>query len=127
MFIVSRAVIILSPNRAAGYANNTQLEPSDIGEGVYALSCYTEVTQCCRDQDNIIGDALGDWIGPDGNSLSKTNDDGFYVTRKLSSITLNHRSNTGGTVSEGLYCCRIPRPEGMIQTFCVNVLSGKFS
>ncbi len=116
----SPAVIVLSTGGTV-YTNNTDLLPADIGEGVSALSCHTELTTCCRDQDNPTGEALGDWIGPDRNSVSEISDEGFYVTRERNSITINYRSNTCSTVMGGLYCCRIPRAGGITRKFCVNV------
>ena len=118
--VFPHTVITLSPSETS-YANNTELQLSDIGKGVSALSCHTELTACCRDQDNPTGEALGDWVGPDGNSLPEKNDKGFYVTREMRSITLHHNDTTGTTVPGGLYCCRIPRTEGLMLTFCVNV------
>ncbi len=114
----SPAVIVLSIGGTV-YTNNTDLLPADIGEGASALSCHTELTTCCRTQDNPTGETLGDWVGPDGNSLPETSDEGFYTTRGLRSITLNRLGDA--TVNQGLYCCRIPRAGNTMQTFCVNV------
>ena len=85
--------------------NNSALAVSDIGEGASALTCHTELTTCCREQDNPSG-ALGEWIGPDSNQISTNSTDRFYVTRQQSSISLNRGGNS--TVG-GLYCCVIPR------------------
>ena len=97
--------------------NNSALAVTDIGEGASALTCHTELTTCCREQDNPSGGALGEWIGPDSNQISTNSTDRFYVTRQQSSISLNHGGNS--TVG-GLYCCVIPRPGGEM-TFCVEV------
>ncbi len=54
----SPAVIVLSIGDTV-YTSNTVLLPTDIGEAVgSALSCHTELTTCCRDQDNPTGGAL---------------------------------------------------------------------
>ncbi len=114
-------LVIALSSREITYDNNTKLEPSDIGEGVFALGCHTELTTCCRDQDNPNGEALGDWVGPDGNSLPETRDDGFYMTREMSSVSFNLPANA--TVPGGLYCCTIPRAGGVTEIFCVDVQS----
>ena len=99
--------------------NNSELSLSTIGEGVSALSCHTELTTCCRDQDSPTGEALGDWVGPDGSSLPETSDNGFYVTREMSSVSLNLVE--GSSVSAGSYCCQVPRSGGGISTHCIMV------
>ena len=86
---------------------------------VTIISCHTELTTCCRDQDNPTGEALGDWVGPDGNSLPETSDDGFYVTRNMSSVSLNLVE--GSSVTAGSYCCQIPRSGGGTSTHCIRV------
>ena len=102
--------------------NNVMLPITDIGEGASALTCHTELTTCCREQDNPSGGALGEWIGPDSNQIPESSSRlGFYVTRQQSSISLNHGGNS--TVG-GQYCCVIPRTRGDM-TFCVNVQVGE--
>ena len=97
--------------------NNSNIVITDIGEGASALTCHTELTTCCREQDSPSGGALGEWIGPDSNQISTNSTDRFYVTRQQSSISLNRGgSNTVG----GLYCCVILRAGGEM-TFCVQV------
>ena len=100
--------------------NNSALAVTDIGEGASALTCHTELTTCCREQDNPSG-ALGEWIGPDSNQISTNSTDRFYVTRQQSSISLNRG---GSNTVEGLYCCVIPRTKGEA-TLCVNVSTGE--
>ncbi len=99
--------------------NNSEMSLLIIGEGVSALNCHTELTTCCRDQDNPTGEALGDWVGPDGNSLPETSDNGFYVTRNLSSVSLNLVD--GSSVTAGSYCCQVPRSGGGMSTHCIVV------
>ncbi len=100
-------------------SNNTELSLASIGEGVSALSCHTELTTCCRIQDNPTGEALGDWVGPDGNSVSETSDEGFYVTRENGSVSLNLVE--GSSDAAGSYCCRVPRSGGVTSTHCIVV------
>ncbi|XP_064386320.1 CUB and sushi domain-containing protein 1-like isoform X2 [Halichondria panicea] len=109
------------------YTNNTALSFSLIGEGSSALTCHTELSTCCREQDNPNGGALGGWRGPDGGvsvpseAAIGTTAEGFYVTRGISTISLNRRCSE--TNAGGVYCCTIPRAGGITQTFCVDVQS----
>ena len=114
------AVIPLSM-RGTILTNNSALAITDIREGASALTCHTELTTCCREQDNPSGGALGEWIGPDSNRISNNSTDKFYVTRQQSSISLNHGGNS--TVG-GQYCCVIPRTGGLT-TLCVQI-HGKY-
>ncbi|XP_064386173.1 uncharacterized protein LOC135334783 [Halichondria panicea] len=104
------------------YTNNTALSFSLIGEGSSALTCHTELSTCCREQDNLNGGALGGWRGP-GGDIPEASDaspsEGFYVTRNISTISLNRCRNE--MLARGLYCCTIPRTSGTNQTFCVDV------
>ena len=121
----SPAVIVLSIGGTVYNTNNTALSFSLIGEGSSALTCHTELSTCCREQDNPNGGTLGGWRGPDGVSLPSeadfgaTAEGGFYVTRGVSTISLNRRGTV--TFAGGLYCCTIPRASGANQTFCVDV------
>ena len=99
--------------------NNSVVSISLIGEGASALTCHTELTTCCREQD-YNGTALGEWIGPDSSQIPESGrSSGFYVLREQSSISLNIRksSNQPG----GTYCCVVPRVSGMTRTFCVVI------
>ena len=123
----SPAVIVLSIGGTV-YTNNTALSVSLIGEGSSALTCHTELSTCCREQDNPNGGALGGWRGPDGVGVpSEANfgatAEGFYVTRNVSTISLNQRGSI--TLSGGV-CCTIPRAGGANQIFCVNVQGTAF-
>ncbi len=115
---ILRAVIRLSSSSMAIISNNTELSLSTIGSGS-ALSCHTELTTCCRDQDNPTGGALGDWIGPNRNSVSETRNEGFYVTREMSSVSLNLVE--GSSDAAGSYCCRVPRSGNVTSTHCIIV------
>ena len=98
--------------------NNSEVTISHNGEGASALTCHTELTTCCREQDNPSGGALGEWIGPDSNQIPESSStSGFFVTRQQSSISLNIESNNS---VGGQYCCVIPRTEGEM-TLCVQV------
>ena len=104
--------------------NNTAVALSTIGEGVSALNCHTELTTCCRDQDNPTGEALGAWVGPDGNSLPETRgQEGFYIAREMSSLSLNLVEDSR-SVAAGSYCCQVPRSGGEMTTYCI-MITGK--
>ncbi len=115
------AVIVLSIGGSV-YTNNTALSFSLIGEDSSALTCHTELSTCCRGVDNN-GNALGGWRGPDGD-IPETIGDGFYVTRNVSTISLNRRGTE--TTLAGVYCCTIPRAGGITQIFCAEVQGTTF-
>ncbi len=98
--------------------NNSALSLEIIGST--ALTCHTELSICCRTQDNNDSKALGEWTGPDGDSiLDSPNTDGFYVLRGMSSISLNLAE--GSSEVAGTYCCQVPRESGATTTHCVMV------
>ncbi len=98
-------------------SNNSVLSLVTIGEGSSALTCHTELTTCCRGVDNN-GKALGGWTGP-GGDISESSMDGFYVSRGMSSISLNLAE--GSSEVAGTYCCQVPRESGATTTHCVMV------
>ena len=113
-------------------ANNSVLPLAAIGEN--ALTCHTELTTCCRREDNNGSNALGRWTGPDGNSIPEavsgpggdipeSSDDGFYVSRDMSSISLNLAD--GSSEAAGTYCCQVPRDSGMTTHCIVVTVTGK--
>ncbi|XP_064386419.1 uncharacterized protein LOC135334961 isoform X2 [Halichondria panicea] len=97
-------------------ANNSILSLAAIGSS--ALTCRTELSTCCRGEDNN-GNALGGWRGPNGDSIPDSNTDGFYVSRGMSSISLNYAE--GSSEVAGTYCCQVPRESGATTTHCVMV------
>ena len=101
-------------------ANNSVLSLAAIGEGSSALTCHTELTTCCRGEDNN-GNALGEWTGPNKASIpdSNANTDRFYVSRGMSFISLNLAE--GSSEVAGTYCCQVPRESGATTTHCVMV------
>ncbi len=111
-------VIPLSRGSSA-IANNSALSLAAIGEGSSALTCHTELTTCCKIQDNSGSTALGGWRGPNGDSIPDLNTDGFYVSRGMSSISLNLAE--GSSEPAGTYCCQVPMESGATTTHCVMV------
>ena len=99
-------------------ANNSALSLAAIGEGSSTLICHTELSTCCREQDNS-GNALGGWRGPNKVSVPDSNTDGFYVSRGMSFISLNYAE--GSSEVAGTYCCQVPRESGATTTHCVMV------
>ncbi len=97
-------------------ANNSVLSLATIRSS--ALTCRTELTTCCRGVDNN-GNALGRWRGPNGDGIPDSNTDGFYVSRCMSSISLNYAE--GSSEIAGTYCCQVPRESGATTTHCVTV------
>ncbi len=96
--------------------NNSVLSLATIGSS--ALTCHTELSICCRGVDNN-GNALGEWRGPNGDSIPDSNTDGFYVLRGMSSISLNLAE--GSSEVAGTYCCQVPKESGATTTNCVMV------
>ncbi len=99
-------------------ANNSDLSLAAIGEGSSALTCHTELSTCCREQDNNGSNALGGWTGP-GGDIPESSMGGFYVSRGISSISLNLAE--GSSEVAGTYCCQVPRESGATTTHCVMV------
>ena len=82
--------------------------------------CRTELTSCCRDEDNVNGGPQGEWYGPDGNKIPSVSDSqGFFISRNLSSVNLNRRVGTSQPV--GSFCCVIPSAGDINETFCAAI------
>ena len=89
--------------------------------------CRTEQTSCCRDEDNVSGGPQGEWYGPDGNKIpSIIDDEGFFISRNLGSVNLNHRSGVGTSQPFGSFCCVVPSGIGENETFCAAIESWSF-
>ncbi len=100
--------------------NNSAISLAAIGSS--ALTCHTELSTCCRGEDNNGSQALGGWIGPGGDNIPDSpNTDGFSVSREMSSISLNLVE--GSSELAGTYCCQVPRDStsGANTTHCVMV------
>ena len=56
--------------RGRSYGDNSYILITDIGEGDDGdLLCFTDLIQCCRDDDTSSGMALGEWFFPDGSAV----------------------------------------------------------
>ncbi len=113
-FLFLFSVIPLS-SESGVITNNSALSLADIRSS--ALTCHTELITCCRGEDNNGSTALGGWRGP-GGDIPDSSMDGFYVSRGVSSISLNYAE--GSSEVAGTYCCQVPRESGTT-THCVMV------
>ena len=94
---------------------------ADIGEGDDgALLCFTDLIQCCRNDDTSSGMALGEWFFPNGSAVPVGGADGdFYKNRRPSVVRLNRRSNATSPI--GQFCCEVPDAISTNQTVCPNI------
>ena len=88
--------------------------------------CRTELTSCCRDEDNDNGGPQGEWYGPDGNKIPSVAKfgivpGGYYTTRGQSVVMLNYKVNTSITKLTGVFCCVVPNINRQTETFCVQI------
>ncbi len=105
---------------------NSQIAIDTIGETAEsALTCRTDLTTCCRGQDNPDGNSgFGEWQFPNGTNIIRSLDitdsytDVFYRSRNTSSLLLHRRGSVSGPT--GSYCCVLPASTGEV-TFCVEL------
>ena len=91
----------------------------NIGEGdPGALLCTTDSTTCCT---GALGRG-GEWFYPDGWMVPVMgNGEPYYRNRGTSLIRLNRRPSQGLSVMyTGIYCCKIPDQNNVMQTLCVG-------
>ncbi len=108
--------------------NNADIPISDIGEDIQGgrptLTCYTDLSTCCRNSDNNGNGGLGQWTYPDGsliqnNAGSQAAGEGFYFIRNDANlIRLGRRANVLAPL--GSYCCTVPTTAGTM-TLCANL------
>ena len=108
----------------SSYVNtNSNIVFTDIGEGdCRALLCFTDLIECCRDNDTPAGEGtLGQWLYPNGSVVgNKSDKQDFYIDRGPSFVRLNRRSNTMSTT--GLFCCEIPDATSVNRKICMNIV-----
>ncbi|XP_064386381.1 sushi, von Willebrand factor type A, EGF and pentraxin domain-containing protein 1-like isoform X2 [Halichondria panicea] len=112
--------------------DNTEIFITTIGEdatgGLPSLTCHTDLTTCCRNNDNNGNGGLGQWMYPDGsvilwNSASATAGQQFYVLRKAPQvIRLARREANNPVTPTGSYCCTVPTTGGDM-TLCANLVA----
>ena len=91
------------------YPNNSIVDLSEIGLNDNSLVCYTDLTTCCRGDDNPNDGTMGVWRLPNNSvAISKgmSNANMFSRNRDTQALLL-HR---GINVSEpsGIFICDIP-------------------
>ena len=100
-------------------ANNSNVLLRSIGEGdAGALLCRTDNTFCC----SLPYHRFGEWFYPGGRMVPILGvGEPYYRNRGTSLIRLNRRPSEGlSEMYTGIYCCRIPDQNHVIQTFCVE-------
>ncbi len=91
------------------YPINSLVNLSDIGLDNNLLTCYTNLTTCCRDEDNPSGGSLGSWQYPNNSfviSRQNANFNIFSRSRSKQAVILHRGINAVGP--SGIYTCNIP-------------------
>ena len=92
----------------------------DIGDGVDALLCKTNLDACCRPPYTGNWDVFGNWFFPNRTRVSTSRYQwDFHITRGDMVVRLNRRK--GGV--DGIYHCEIP--DSMRQTIYIGVYSAR--
>ena len=110
--------------------NNTNIYVTVDGEhdhedGLSFLTCHTDLTICCRNNDTDGLGELGAWYYPDGSPVLNDTDsqaagEDFFIVRDAPQlIHLSHRDSSSPRPL-GSYCCAIPTTGGEM-TFCANI------
>ena len=103
----------------------TRIE-EDLLEHLPTLTCHTDLTKCCRNNDTKGQGGRGEWYYPDGrmvqnNSASTAAEQGFYRVRNAPQVVrLARRHDINPFSPTGSYCCVIPTTGGEM-TFCLNI------
>ncbi len=108
-------------------AMNSQVAIDTIGDTTEtALTCKTDSTICCRGRDNPnSASGLGDWLFPNGTSVTRSPDitnsdtDLLYSVGDTGALRLHRRGSVSGPT--GSYCCVIPDNTGVDVAFCVQL------
>ena len=98
-------------------ANNSNVLLQSIGDPG-ALLCTTDRTACCTDSRG----RAGEWFYPGGSMVPVLGVGApYYQSRGISLIRLNRRPGEGlSEIYTGIYCCKIPDHNNVIQTLCVG-------
>ena len=87
----------------------------DIGQGVNALLCITNLSACCLQP---YGFGMGNWYFPNATKVrSNGNQSDFFRTRGQMMVCLNHKK--GGV--DGIYRCEISDSTNAVQTIYIGV------
>ena len=107
------------------YPNNSAVALADIGEGLLALYCLTNLIDCCTDAE---GGVAGEWVLPGqtraviGVDAEGADSAFFTAARAPSAVFLNRRNNAGGPT--GIFTCQIPDGSGQVRTAYIGVDTG---
>ena len=107
--------------RGRRYGNNSNILIPDIGEGdCGALSCFTDLIECCRDSDTPTGiSVLGQWLYPNGSAVGVMGGrEDFYIDRGSSVVRLHRRINVMSPT--GNFCCEVPDATSTNMRICIN-------
>ena len=108
--------------RGTTYQNNSIVTLVDIGEGVDALFCVTDLTACCRSPytDPIGRSAIGNWFFPNGSRVPSSSSQWIFHRTRGQSMVILHRRRGG---AEGIYSCGIPDAMNVTQIITIGVYS----
>ena len=105
--------------RGTRFPNNSIVNIEEIGEGVDALACQTDIKSCCRDY------RIGEWYYPNGSRVPVEGEGAlFYRNRSDEGLVLLHRRirNRETAFSTGLFCCTLPDASFVIYILCIELL-----
>ena len=90
----------------------------DIGEGVNALLCVTDLTACCRPPYTDPNGPIGNWFFPNGTRVPSSGLRwNFHRTRGHMNIALQRRESG----EEGIYHCLMRDAMNVTQTIYIGV------
>ena len=125
-------LVYLSLGLTTIIVNNTEILITDIGEdatgGLPSLTCHTDLTECCRNNDTGGQGGRGEWYYPDGRMVQKNADsiaagEGFYRVRNAPQVVRLARRDgvrSPALSPTGSYCCVVPTTVGEM-TVCANI------
>ena len=89
--------------RGVEYPNNSIVRIKEIGEGVDAVACQTDMRPCCGTPYRI-----GEWYYPNGSRVPiEGAREPFYRNRNDEGLVMLHRRYYS-LYPTGLYCCVLP-------------------
>ena len=87
----------------------------DIGQGVNALLCITNLSACCLQPYGFV---IGNWFFPNATKVpSGGNQSDFFRTRGQVEVHLNRNKGE----EEGIYRCEIPDSINALQIIYIGV------
>ena len=92
----------------------------DIGEGVDALLCVTDLTACCRPPytDSFGQSVVGNWFFPNRTRVPSSGSQSDLHRTRGNMVVLLHRRRGG---VDGIYRCEIPDAMYVTQTIYIGV------